>query len=121
MKYAKYIGLLATIAFAFSVAAFAKDANSGSFTLDAPAEVGTTQLAAGHYKAEWSGPADALKVDIIKHGKTVATTEGRIKTLQSPSPYDAVTVKPMADNSSQKTLQEIDFSNRSQALVFGGE
>lgn len=121
MKYAKYIGLLATMAFALSLAAFAKDANSGSFTLDGPAQVGTTQLAAGHYKAEWSGPANAVKIDIIQHGKTVATTDGRIKALQNPAPYDAVTVQAMANSSSQKALHEIEFSHRNEALVLGGE
>lgn len=121
MKYARYVGLLATMALALSVAALARDANSGSFTLDSPVQVGATQLAAGHYKAEWSGPANAVKVDIMQHGKTVATTEGQIKTLQSPSPYSAVTVKPMANDSNQKALHEIDFNHRSEALVFGGE
>ncbi len=124
MKHAKYISLLATITFALSLAAFArdaKDAKSGTFTLDSPTQVGTTQLAAGHYKAAWSGPANAVKVNILQHGKTVATTEGQIKNLQNPSPYDAVTVKPMANNSNEKALHEIDFSRRTEALVLGGE
>jgi hypothetical protein len=124
MNYTKYVCLLATMAFALSLSAFAKDAkdtDSGSFTLDSPTEVGTTQLAAGHYKAAWSGPANAVKVDILQHGKTVATAEGQIKDLPNPAPYDAVTVKPMANNSSQKALHEIDFNHRTEALVFGGE
>jgi hypothetical protein len=119
MKYAQYLGLSGIMAFALSISAFAKDTHSGSFTLDDSAQVGATQLAPGKYKAEWSGPANALKIDILHNGKTVATTEGRIKDLQRPSPYDAVLVKPAANNA--KALNEIDFNNRSEALILGGE
>ena len=119
MKYVQYLGLLGIVAFALSFPAFAKDAHSGSFTLDDFAQVGSTQLAPGHYKAEWSGPADALKIDIVYKGKTVATAEGKIKDLPRPSPYDAVLVKPVANNG--KALNEIDFNNRSEALILGGE
>ena len=121
MKCMKYIGLLATIAFAFSLTAVAKDSQSGKFTLDSPAQVGSTQLPAGHYKAEWSGPANAVKIDIMHRGKTVATTEGAIKDLQRPAPYDAVTVKPEANNPNVNAVSEIDFNHRSQALRLSGE
>jgi hypothetical protein len=121
MKCMKYISLLATMAFALSLTAFAKDAQSGNFTLDSPAQVGSTQLPAGNYKAEWSGPANAVRVDILQHGKTVATTEGQIKDLQSPSPYNSVTVKPAANNPQEKAVREIDFNHRTEALQFSGE
>lgn len=121
MKYMKYISLLATMAFALSLTAFAKDAQSGNFTLDTPVQIGSTQLAPGNYKAEWSGPSNAVKIDIIQKGKTVATTQGRIKDLQQRSPYSAVTVKPLSSNSNARTLDEIDFSHRSEALVLSGE
>lgn len=119
MKYVQYFGLLGIMAFALALSSFAKDVHSGSFTLDDSAQVGPTQLAPGQYKAQWSGPADALKIEILHHGMTVATTEGKIKDLQRPSPYDAVLVKP-ADNNA-KALSEIDFNNRSEALILGGE
>lgn len=117
----KYLGLLATMAFVLSLTAFAKDTQSGKFTLDSPTQVGSTQLSPGTYKAEWSGPANAVKVDIMHHGKTVATTEGQIKDLQRPSRYNAVTVVPMTNNPQEKEVREIDFSNRSEALQFSGE
>jgi hypothetical protein len=119
MKYTRYTAILATMVFAFSFAAFAKDNNSGRFTLDDSVQVGSTQLAPGNYKVEWSGPATSLKVEILKNGKTVATTEGKLKDLQHPAPYDSVMIKPTAAN--QKTLDEIDFDHRSEALVLGGE
>jgi hypothetical protein len=121
MKYMKYISLLATVAFALSLTAFAKDNQSGNFTLDSPAQVGSAQLPAGNYKAEWSGPANALKIDIMQHGKTVATTEGQIKDLQRPSPYNAVMVKPSTNNPQEKAVWEIDFNHRTEALQFSGE
>lgn len=117
----KYISLLATVAFALSLTALAKDVQSGNFTLNSPAQVGSTQLAPGQYKAEWSGPADAVKIEIMQHGRTVAMTEGQIKDLQRPAPYSAVMVKPAANNSNEKALSEIDFSHRSEALVLSGE
>jgi hypothetical protein len=82
-------------------------------------QVGSTQLAPGNYKAEWNGPANDVKVDIVQNGKTVATTEGKIKDLQQPAPYDAVMIKTLQNNT--KALDEIDFNHRSEALVLEGE
>ena len=73
----------------------------------------------GNYKAEWNGPANDVKVDIVQNGKTVATTEGKIKDLQQPAPYDAVMIKTLQNNT--KALDEIDFNHRSEALVLEGE
>jgi hypothetical protein len=115
----QFIGYLAITAFALSLTALANDTHSGNFTLDDTVQVGSTQLSPGDYKAEWSGPANDLKIDILQHGKTVATTEGTIKDLPKPAPYNAVMVKPTADH--EKTVREIDFNHRSEALVLGGE
>jgi len=75
--------------------------------------------APGNYKAEWNGPANDVKVDIVQNGKTVATTEGKIKDLQQPAPYDAVMIKTLQNNT--KALDEIDFNHRSESLVLEGE
>lgn len=119
MKFAQSLATFAIVATALSLTAYAKDNHSGKFTLAETAQVGSTELAPGDYKAEWSGPADAVKVDIKKNGKTVATVEGKIKDLAQPSPYDAVTTKTLANDA--KALDEIDFNNRKEALVLGGE
>jgi hypothetical protein len=55
----------------------------------------------------------------MRHGKTIATTEGQVKNLQQPAPYDAVAIKTLQNNT--KALDEIEFSNRSEALVLAGE
>jgi len=119
LKIAKYFASFAIVTLALSAGAFAKDNHSGNFTLYDTVRVGSTDLAPGDYKADWSGPADAVKINILKNGKTVATANGQLKSLQQPSPYDAVTTKALDDNS--KVLDEIDFNKRSEALVLGGE
>jgi hypothetical protein len=119
MKYAQFLAVFAIVAAVLLVNAFAKDNHSGNFTVSDTVQVGSTELPPGDYKAEWSGPADAVKVDIKKNGKTVATAEGKIKDLAQPSPYNSVTTKPLGDDT--KTIDEIDFNNRREALVLSGE
>jgi hypothetical protein len=119
MKLVQYFTSFTVIALVLSVAALAKDSHSGNFTLADTVQVGSTQLAPGNYKAEWDGPADNVKINIVRHGKTIATAEGKIRDLQQPAPYDAVAVKTLENNT--KALDEIQFSNRNEALVLAGE
>lgn len=107
---------LAAFALVFSLGAFAKETNSGTFDIEQNAKIGRTLLKPGHYKAEWSGPNNALNVTIIDHGKTVATTKGYLKELPTKSPYDAVEFR--SDKSQQ--VDEIDFNNRTEALILAG-
>ncbi|MGA8623015.1 MAG: hypothetical protein WB660_31385 [Candidatus Sulfotelmatobacter sp.] len=119
MKYPQCLALFTIMALSLSLSAFAADSHSGKFTLTDTVQVGSTELTPGNYKAEWSGPTGAVKIDILKNGKTVATAEGKIRDLQRPSPYDSVTVKALANDT--KAIDEIDFSNHTQALVLAGE
>jgi hypothetical protein len=118
MKFAQYIAAFAILATVLSVNSFAKDNHSGKFTLTDPVRVGSTELAPGDYKAEWSGPADATNIEILKNGKTVATVQGQIKTLERPAPYNSVSTKSEGDT---RTVDEIEFNNRTDALVLAGE
>jgi hypothetical protein len=118
MKFAKYLASFAIVALTLSLSAFARDMNSGKFTLTDTTQVGSKKLAPGDYKAEWSGPANDLKVNITKGGKVVATTEGQIKELPKPAPYDAVTVRTLSNKTI--SLQEVDFNNRKEVLVLKG-
>ena len=106
------------VAWLLSLGAFAKDVNSGSFDLAETAHVGSTVLQPGHYKAEWSGPKDAVTVSILHDGKTVATTQAKVKELPAKAPYSSVTVKTLDNNTTQ--VDEIDFNHRSEALVLSG-
>ena len=80
--------------------------------------MGSTVLPPGHYKAEWTGQEKAVKVSILRDGKTVATTEGSIKELPSKSENTSVTIKTLPDNSSR--VDEIDFNHRTEALLLSG-
>ena len=119
MKFIQYLASFAVLALVLSLNAFAKDNNSGKFTLTDTVQVGSTQLAPGSYKAEWNGPANDLKVDIMKNGKTVATAQGKVQELQKPAPYTAVLTKTLQNNSKQ--LDEIEFDNHTEAIVLSGE
>ena len=112
--------LCAALALFLSVPVFAKTNHSdaGSFDLAQRARVGSTVLAPGHYKAEWVGPNGNVQVSIVEHGKVVATSKGQLKELSKPSPYNAVTLKN-TNNHSQR-VEEIDFSNRRDALILRG-
>jgi hypothetical protein len=119
MKFVQYFASFAIVALVMSVGAFAKDSHSGKFTLSDTVQIGSTRLAPGEYKAEWNGPADDVRVAIIQNGKTIATTQGKIEDLQKPAPADAVLTKALQDNT--KELDEIEFGNHIEALVFAGE
>lgn len=118
MRLIKYLTLSLAAVLALSLGAFAKDSNSAKFDLGERATVGSTVLQPGHYKAEWTGPKDALQVSIEKDGKTVATVPGKLKELPQAAPYSSVTLKTMDNHSRQ--VGEIDFNNRTEALVLGG-
>ncbi len=118
MKAINYLAICALLALTFSVTAFARDKESGSFSLTDHANVGSTVLAPGQYKAEWSGPTNHLNIQILKRGKVVATTTGKMEDLQHPSPYTATTEKTLSNNT--KRLDAIQFNNRTQELVLGG-
>ena|SRR5579884_2750843 len=118
MRAIKYLALITAATVVFSLGAFAKDFHSGKFELTQPARIGSTLLPAGHYTAEWNGSNHAVSVDVLSHGKTVATAQGHIKELPTKSPYNAVSTRTRNDHSQQ--VDEIDFDNHSEALVLAG-
>jgi hypothetical protein len=118
MKFLVCLTSLAMFTVVLTTVTFAANKNEGNFTLTDKVQVGSTELSPGDYKAQWKEEAGgAVKVDILEHGQTVATAEGKLKDLQEPAPYGAVVTKPVGDNS--RTIEEIDFGNRKQALVLG--
>lgn len=117
MRSIKLLALSASLALFISAPLLARESHkdAGSFVLSQSVRVGSTVLKPGHYKAEWVGPNGDVQVSIIRDGKTVATTRGEIKELSEPSPYTAVTLKTTNDHS--KSMEEIDFGSRREALV----
>ncbi len=118
MKFIAYLASVAMLALMISANAFAKDSHSGNFTVAEHVRIGSTMLAPGNYKAEWSGPANNLKVDILHNGKTVATADGRMKDLPQRAPYTAVVTKTLPNNT--KAVDELEFNHRTVAIVFPG-
>jgi hypothetical protein len=118
MRSIQYVASLAVFALVFTLGAFAKDKDSGSFDLTQTAKFGSTVLQPGHYKAEWSGPNDSVQISVLDHGKTVATAQGNLKDLPSKAPYDAVTVRTHHNNTQQ--VDEIEFNHSNEALVVAG-
>ena len=107
---------LAALTVALAAPTFAASKNEGTFTIDSSVQVGSTVLKPGEYKARWEGQDDALKIDILQRGKVVASTQGKLKVMQDKSPYDDVI---LTGASNGNTIQEIDFSNRKEALLLG--
>ncbi len=118
MRNAGYFALFCTLTLILSTGAFAKEKNEGSFDLSQPATVGATQLEPGHYKVEWTGTSGTVNVDIMKDGKTVATTTGELKELASSPSYTSVIIQSTPDH--RTLLEEIDFNHRKDALVLSG-
>lgn len=118
MQSIRLLAACSLVAFALSLPSFAKDTNSGTFDLAQSAQVGSTILHPGHYKAEWTGPNTALHVSIVHDGKTVATTQGTLKQLPEKAPYGSVTVRNVNNHTTR--VDEIEFGNRTQALVLAG-
>lgn len=119
MRKMQFLAALAAVALWLSAGAFARDTNSGKFDLAQQAKVGSTMLQPGSYKAEWTGNNNNnLNINIVKNGKTVATAQGQLKELPSKSPYSAVTLRNLANHTSR--VDEIDFNNRTEALVLRG-
>jgi hypothetical protein len=114
MKFVKYSAVLALVTFGLSLGAFAKDRNEGKFTLSEPAQLGSTQLKPGDYKVTWDGTGSDVQVKVLQGKNVVATTSAKL--VDRSTGTDAVTLGP--GSGSVKTLDEVDFGNRKQALVF---
>jgi hypothetical protein len=117
MRLAKYSVGLALIAMCVSLSAFAKDKNEGKFTLSSPAQVGSTQLQPGDYKATWDGSGSDVQVKILRGKEVVATTSAKLVQKDQPAPYNAVTLSNPTNGTA--TVNELSFDRRKEALVFG--
>ena len=114
MKFVKYSALLALVTFALSLGAFAKDRNEGKFKLSQTAQIGSTQLQPGDYKITWEGTGSDVQVKILQGKNVVATTSAKL--VDKSYPNDSVTLG--SGDAGVKTLDELDFGSRKQALVF---
>ncbi len=70
-----------------SAPAFAK--NSQTVNIPENVNVGTTKVAAGAYKVEWTGTGSNVQVVVSKEGKTIVTAAAKI--VDEKHDYKAVT------------------------------
>ncbi len=117
MRFAKYSVGLMLVAMCISLSAIAKDKNEGNFTLSSPAQVGSTQLQPGDYKATWDGSGSDVQVKILQGKNVVATTSAKLVQKEQPAPYSAVTLSNPSNGTA--TLNELSFNKRKESLVFG--
>ncbi len=115
MKYPKYLMLLSLFALLLPSTLFAKSKKEGTMSLDEPAKVGSTQLQPGTYDVAWEGTGQNVRVNIMRHNNTVASTSGELKTNDAAAAQDAVVLKRTSDG--QKQVSEIDFGKHHEALV----
>ncbi len=116
MKYVRYLALVSVVGLVMSLAsvAQAKSKDNGSLNLADTVQVGSTQVAPGDYKVEWTGSGDNIEVKILKGNKTVATTQGKIVQLAERAPANAVITTTLSNNT--KAIEQIQFNNRTEAL-----
>jgi hypothetical protein len=115
MRCSKYMILLAGLVLLVPLSAFARSKNERSVDIPKTVQIGQTQLKAGTYKVEWQENGSSLHVNFLENGKTVASAQGKMVQLKTPSTYDEVVM-----NTKGKTnrLEEIHFGGKKEALVF---
>jgi hypothetical protein len=111
-------GLLLGLAVLLATSAFAA-ANQGSMQLQDPVTVSGKQLRAGDYSVKWDGTGPNVELSILKGNKVIATTPARLIDLNEKSNHDAAVVQNNGDGS--KSLAEIHFSGKKDALASGGD
>jgi hypothetical protein len=116
MRLQKYGIMLVGLLLAASSMLMAEDKSEHSVTITDPVNIGSTQLSPGHYKVAWQGAGPTVQVRFLHDGKTVASSDAKLVNQNHKSPYDDVVTKKTGISSS--SLEEIDFQNQNQALVF---
>ena len=112
MKFMKYVALLGLVSL-LSLGAFAKDKNEGKFSLQSSAQLGSTELKPGDYKATWDGTGPDVQVKILQGKNVVATAPAKV--VDRTQIQDSVIV---SNANSSRNLDEIDFGGLKKALVF---
>jgi hypothetical protein len=104
---------LSIIAVLSPLSLFARDKNQHSVDIPSAVQVGGTQLRPGNYKVKWEGTGPDVQVTFLRDGKVVATVPATVKTNDGQ-----VTQDQIVTDSTNNTLNEIDFRRDKEALVF---
>lgn len=119
MNLGRYGVGLAGLVLLASSAMWAENEPEHNVTITDPVNIGSAQLEPGHYKVTWQGAGPTVQVRFLHDSKTVATGDAKVVNQSHKSPYDDVVTKKTGASSS--SLEEIDFQNQDQALVFGSD
>lgn len=82
-------------------------------------EIAGKTLQPGSYQVEWQGNGPMVNVKFMQYGKTLLTTPAHVAQLKAPAPYSAV-VETTHKNGA-KTIQEIEWNHKREALKFGSQ
>ena len=98
--------MLAIAVMFLAVNAFA----ASKITLDHPAELNGTQLAAGEYTVKLDGD----KVTFLRGKTEVATAKAKLEDHAAPSAYDSLVLSKQGNNT---VIREITFKGKKQTAV----
>jgi hypothetical protein len=104
---------------ALLLAASAFASNKGSLQLSEPVNVAGKQLPAGDYNLKWEGNGPNVELSILKGKAVVTKAPARLVDLSRTASSDAAVTKINSDGS--RSLAEIRFSGKKQALAIGEE
>ena len=111
--FSRFAPVLAILLLA-SVTAFAK--KTRRLTLNYPATLGGTQLAAGKYKVSWESTGPEVTLTIARRKNVVAIARGKWVERPDESACDMVLYE--AKPNGPRTVVEIGFTGLRQSIVF---
>jgi hypothetical protein len=117
MKFSGFLRL-AMFCFALTVAAscFAADAHKANFQVSESVQVNGTELAPGEYVAKWAGDGPDVQLNILRHGKSVATVPAKLVQLDQKASSDASEIR---NGSSGRQLSNLQFAGKKYSLEIG--
>jgi hypothetical protein len=123
MKVLRFLALAGMLTMIFPLASLASENSAKAqkknvAVADQVVLAGRT-LKPGQYKVEWQGNGPMVNVSFLQSGKTVLTDPAKVTQLSAKAPYDAV-VENTRQNGT-KTINEIEWNNQREALVFGSQ
>ncbi len=92
MKSRNYTAAFLLAASLLPASAFAKDKTDAKFNLLYKTQVGASELAPGEYKLQWEGTGDHVQVNVLQHGKIVATAAAKLVANRETGAIDSCDV-----------------------------
>jgi len=112
------LGIIAALAFAMtaSLAAYAANSESKTFSLFQSVEVNGTTLQPGTYKVSFDASGPATQVTFSQGKKEIVSTSGQVKNL--PEKQRKTQIKMSNTESATPRLVEIDFRGGTTGIQF---